>query len=325
MRFTAMKGVPFFIHTFRHDEWTIYHHPLYEARYTKVHLCDHKKVKARGALKLYQKKDLTPQRVSYIEEELRVYDILQDIKYIVPVWFHFETEQHFGIMTKYMNQDTLADYIYKFNNDYCIVMDVIYPLLVLLKQLHERCVVHRDLKPENIFIHNHKIYLGDFGYSCVLEEKAHEVIGTHQYMAPELLTKYLDRETSLSYGFEIDIWSLGIIAYELLFHRKPFGWSYYRNIGKSDPTEPDFIRRCLKAELEFPHYVSSEAKEFLIKTLQKKPDQRASVSELLELPWILTHLNNKKLNEPCPLSHPILSRASSTLSKKKSKTPCAIS
>lgn len=329
MKCTVLQSSPVQVDTYKQDEWSNLA-TLYSMRYTYVYLCEYKKhPKYKGALKVYQKKTLVPQRIKFIQNEINIYSLLEHEKYIVPLWFHFETDHHIALMTKYMNQDTLAGYIYKYNTEYCIVHDVILPMLNILKMLKRRRIIHRDLKPENIFVHNHHVFLGDFGYACLLEgeEKGYHVIGTHQYMAPELLRCVLDSEREVVYGYEIDIWSLGIIAYELLFHRKPFGWSYYRNIGKTDPTQPEFIQRCLDAPLEFPHYISEDAKDFLGRVLCKEPAQRWTVEQLHEHPWILNHLNTKKLNEPCPLTRPLSSQIHYPVSeaKKKSKTPCAIS
>jgi calcium/calmodulin-dependent protein kinase I len=74
-------------------------------------------------------------------------------------------------------------------------------------------VIHRDLKPDNVFkqkTKNGSIYkLGDFGLA-VAKTKDNQTAGTAPYMAPEMIN-------GDSYGIEIDIFSLGCVAHQILF------------------------------------------------------------------------------------------------------------
>ena len=88
-----------------------------------------------------------------------------------------------------------------------------------IKYIHDKQILHRDLKPKNIFLtKNEVIKLGDFGISKVLnsmEDKTNTYAGTYLYMSPEVIK---DNE---SYSFSCDIWSLGIILYELCTLKHP--------------------------------------------------------------------------------------------------------
>ncbi len=90
-----------------------------------------------------------------------------------------------------------------------------------LHHLHERGILHRDVKPENVILGANGIpYLTDFGTAyldldrriplCVLSS------GTLPYLAPEALTE------SRRHSYQVDFWSLGVMAYELLFNVRPF-------------------------------------------------------------------------------------------------------
>ena len=83
--------------------------------------------------------------------------------------------------------------------------------------LHENNLIHRDLKPENILLsENDDVKLCDFGW-CVELSIGNRITfcGTYEYMAPEIIKE-------VPYNHSIDIWSLGVLLYELLHGYSPF-------------------------------------------------------------------------------------------------------
>lgn len=337
----TLPSSPIQVDVFKRNDWK-YISTIYKERYTTVEKYHHIHLDQIGALKIYSKKGLTTKemerRRKYIETEIECNKIMDGSHHTLPLWFYYETEEEWGLMTKYMTQHTLGTYMYRYSTNYCIISEVVYPLLCAIYALHIKDIVHRDLKPDNIFVHKKKIYVGDFGYSYILQnsEKAIGLVGTLQYMAPELLYSFIEQDHSLQYGTEVDIWALGIITYELFYHRKPFGWSGYRNICETNPSKPEFIKKCLVNELEFPHPIPEDAKDFIAKCLQSDPSARPSIRELLHHPWIINHLKTKREDhERCPLESSLIQNpkeplAVKTLYKKplkKSlwKTQCTIS
>ncbi|KAL6952277.1 hypothetical protein U1Q18_045725 [Sarracenia purpurea var. burkii] len=143
---------------------------------------------------------------------------------------------------------------------------------------HLQGVVHRDLKPENfLFIskdEHSRLKAIDFGLSDFVrpDERLNDIVGSAYYVAPEVLRR--------SYSTEADVWSIGVIAYILLCGSRPF-WAR---------TESGIFRAVLKADPSFDEgpwpSVSSEAKDFVKRLLNKDPRKRMSAAQALSHPWI---------------------------------------
>ena len=79
-----------------------------------------------------------------------------------------------------------------------------------------RNIIYRDLKPENILISNDGyIKLTDFGFAKYVENKTYTLVGTPEYLAPEILL-------NKGHSKPVDWWTLGILIYELISGIDPF-------------------------------------------------------------------------------------------------------
>jgi polo-like kinase 1 len=143
--------------------------------------------------------------------------------------------------------------------------------------LHENKVVHRDLKLDNFLIGTDgSIRIGDFGLSAKLqdeEDKKFSICGTPNYISPEMIIN-----PSQGFGFEVDIWAIGVSAYAMLTGKLPFQ-------SKMKKETYALIRQC---KYDFPDdaSVSLGAKQFIRSILRVDPGQRPTARELQSHPFI---------------------------------------
>ena len=88
-----------------------------------------------------------------------------------------------------------------------------------MKHVHDRKILHRDIKCQNVFLTKQGIIkLGDFGIARVLRhtnEVSRSMVGTPYYLSPEIIE-------GRPYSFKSDVWSLGVMLYELCALKPPF-------------------------------------------------------------------------------------------------------
>ncbi|XP_073018787.1 CDPK-related kinase 5-like isoform X2 [Primulina eburnea] len=155
---------------------------------------------------------------------------------------------------------------------------VMMQILNVVSFCHLQGVVHRDLKPENFLFtskdENSLLKAIDFGLSDFVkpDERLNDIVGSAYYVAPEVLHR--------SYSTEADVWSIGVIAYILLCGSRPF-WAR---------TESGIFRAVVKAEPTYDEQpwptLSSEAKDFVRRLLNKDPRKRMTAAQAMCHPWI---------------------------------------
>jgi len=149
-----------------------------------------------------------------------------------------------------------------------------------LKHVHDRKIIHRDLKGQNIFLtKTDLVKLGDFGIARVLSttrENAKTMVGTPYYLSPEIIN-------GKAYSFKSDIWSLGVVLYEMCALKPPF-----------DAQSLTFLAmKIVKGQYSpVPMSFSRELKNLVSTLLQVDPLKRPSVNEVLKFPIIQNRIQN---------------------------------
>ena len=165
-------------------------------------------------------------------------------------------------------------------------------ILIMIEHLHERDIIYRDLKPENIVVDDEGYpKLIDFGTAKFIRGRTFTIVGTPHYMSPEVVTGH-------GYSCSADYWSIGVMAYEFLFGKVPFGEE------ESDPYA--IYEKIQKSNFEFPRWSDkkSKAKEFISQMLCTNPAKRlgGGFENTKMHPWFLgldwDQLLSKKIKPP---------------------------
>lgn len=150
-------------------------------------------------------------------------------------------------------------------------------------------MMHRDIKPANILFHDGSCRLADFGFAKLIEDnvsgdqQCHTKLGSPLYEPPEILS-------SEPYGFKCDIWSMGIVTYEMLFGVRPWSggseWSLYKNI-KSKPLR--FAENT---------FISEETKDLLSRMLAFEESYRIDWKGILAHPAVQNRHKKRAPKKP---------------------------
>ncbi|WWC85589.1 uncharacterized protein L201_000453 [Kwoniella dendrophila CBS 6074] len=142
-----------------------------------------------------------------------------------------------------------------------------------LDYCHRNSIVHRDLKIENILISkNGNIKIIDFGLSNLYSPTRHlsTFCGSLYFAAPELLN------AKAYTGPEVDVWSFGIVLYVLVCGKVPF----------DDQSMPALHAKIKRGACEYPAWLSSDCKHLLSRMLVTNPQERATLTEVLQHPFL---------------------------------------
>ncbi|XP_076327521.1 serine/threonine-protein kinase tousled-like 2 isoform X2 [Tachypleus tridentatus] len=229
-------------------------------------------------------------KANYIKHALREYNIHKALDHprVVKLYDVFEIDANsFCTVLGYCGGHDLDFYLKQHKiipekEARCIIMQVVHAL----KYLNEikPPVIHYDLKPGNILLDSGTtsggIKITDFGLSKVMDDENYnpehgmdltsQGAGTYWYLPPEC---FVVGKNPPKISSKVDVWSVGVIFYQCLYGRKPFG----HNLSQATILEENTILKATEVDFPAKPAVSNEAKQFIRRCLQYRKEDRIDV------------------------------------------------
>ncbi|XP_038692286.1 serine/threonine-protein kinase TOUSLED [Tripterygium wilfordii] len=230
---------------------------------------------------------------SYIRHAIREYEIHKTLvhHHIVRLWDTFEIDQNtFCTVLEYCSGKDL-DAVLKATpmlpeREARIIIVQIFQGLVYLNKRAQR-IIHYDLKPGNVLFDEFGVAkLTDFGLSKIVEddvgsqgmELTSQGAGTYWYLPPECFE--LSKTPLIS--SKVDVWSAGVLFYQMLFGKRPFG----HDQSQERILREDTIKKARKVEFPSRPAVSNEAKDLIRKCLTYLQSERPEVLTIAQEPYL---------------------------------------
>ena len=251
--------------------------------YGKIYLAKNTKDNKEYAIKYISKEKMKQVGVdgSVIQREIDVHIRINHPR-IIKLHSFLEDKYNYYLALEYAPNGNLYQYIQKKKGmpeseafKYFIqVSSAIY-------FLHKYGYVHRDIKPENILLDkNLDVKLCDFGW-CVSVEKGERTTfcGTYEYMAPEMVNDEL-------YDMGIDIWSLGVLLYEMIHGYSPFR---AHNNQAQDPksAQVEIFLNIKNNKYTIDKQISEECTDLIAKLLTTDTKKRIKIGDIFTHPWVV--------------------------------------
>ena len=196
---------------------------------------------------------------------------------IIRILYTYEDKEGFSLVMPFAQKGNLFHYIRKHRGlsekqTFQLFIQVVNAVYFL----HKNDLIHRDIKPENILLftpnnneeNNYLVKLCDFGWCVKLDGESRKTFcGTTEYMSPELIEHEI-------YGKEIDVWSLGILLYEMIHGYSPF------RPRKEKFNEKEVFANIKKHKIIFGKKVSERCKKLIINLLAFNKNKRYKVEDI---------------------------------------------
>ncbi len=273
---------------------------LGQGAFGHVFLMRHKPTGRLVALKVVYKRNVISS-LRALAQEIEIHKrIVHDN--IIRLYEFMEGPKCIYIVMEYASMGTLFSYIrLKKRLEEKEAFRLFWQACNAISFLHSHRLMHRDIKPENLlFTDSGTLKLADFGCCTSLAGERKSFCGTAEYIAPEIIK-------GLAYDEKADIWSLGVLLYEMLHGRSPFS-------GK----EKDVATKVLQNKLVFAPEISEDAKSLILSMLSNDPSARPDVAAIFDSAWA-----RRMASQPAEKHLAILAAKASTRNHEEYKSASA--
>jgi aurora kinase, other len=250
--------------------------PLGRGKFGCVYLAREKKSKYVVALKVLFKNQLNTAGVEHqLRREVEIQSHLRH-KNILRLYGYFYDATRVYLILEYAAKGELYKHLQKEERfTEAKTATYIASLAEALSYCHSKNVIHRDIKPENLLLgRSDDLKIADFGWSVHAPNSRRQTLcGTLDYLPPEMI-EGKDHDQS------VDIWSLGVLCYEFLVGSPPFETDGHH----------ETYRRISRVDVQYPTFVTREARDFISKLLVKDPKKRMPLSAALKHPFIVNNI-----------------------------------
>ncbi|EAR93838.1 Serine/Threonine kinase domain protein (macronuclear) [Tetrahymena thermophila SB210] len=261
---------------FKKENFKIGKH-LGTGKFSEVHMAQDLNTGLIVALKKIKKEVLIKYKSEdYLENEIKI-QIFSNHPNILKLYGFYYDEEFVYLVQEYASHGELYQELKRQPNQrFDEIKGAAYMRQICdaFTYLHRYHIIHRDIKPENILMSFGVLKIADFGCSVYCPDDRRETFcGTIDYISPEIVN-------GEAYGQSVDIWSLGILTFELLTGKSPFQYE----------TKNEILVNILNMNINIPNYLSEEAKDFIKSLLVRDPSKRMTMDQVVNHKWIVQNL-----------------------------------
>lgn len=245
---------------------------LYFDKRISIHKCINKYTKKEFSIHILKKKKKNP---------LNFINHIADIKspFILEKKQYFYLDKYLIMVTDVTDHEDFITFLKRNFISEAEVKFYIAQVILGLKTLHKHNIIYRNLNLDNLkLFSNGYIKLSSMYNSKIVLSKTFSKFETNDYTAPEIILH-------TGHNRAVDFWSLGVLAYNMLMGYPPF-------FKEDDKVEFQKIERILNGVIEYPNFVSPQAKSFISSLLERDQSNRLGsqkgIEEIMNHIWLKT-------------------------------------